>query len=172
MISDDQAWLDEVVVIALGSNLAGAFASCELLLEAALTRLSEQGFDVRARSSWWRSVAWPDPSDPPYVNGIALVATEMDPQQALKDLAALEVEFGRRRGAANAPRTLDLDLIAYGRVLISESGLEIPHPRAHARRFVMGPLAETAPGWRHPITGEMAVVLAARAGVGADAHPI
>lgn len=69
----------------------------------------------------------------------------------------------------NAPRTLDLDLIAHGRTLSDDPAMILPHPRAHERLFVMGPLAEIAPGWRHPILGATAAELAAAATVGADA---
>jgi 2-amino-4-hydroxy-6-hydroxymethyldihydropteridine diphosphokinase len=72
----------------------------------------------------------------------------------------------------NAPRTLDLDLIAYGRQVIDAPGLQVPHPRAHERLFVMGPLAEIAPDWRHPVTGETAEKLASQATIGQDAVPI
>jgi 2-amino-4-hydroxy-6-hydroxymethyldihydropteridine diphosphokinase len=86
-------------------------------------------------------------------------------------LMEVEGEFGRRRGEANAPRTLDLDLIAYGREVIDRPGLIVPHPRAHERLFVMGPLAEIAPDWRHPVSVLTARDLAARAAVGRDATP-
>ncbi len=84
---------------------------------------------------------------------------------------SLEAEFGRVRTAANAPRMLDLDLIAYGRTVRTDGAPLLPHPRASDRRFVMGPLAEIAPAWRHPLSGERADVLAAAARVGADAEP-
>ncbi len=86
--------------------------------------------------------------------------------------ALLEVErtFGRTRGAPNAPRTLDLDLIALGRSVIGESGLTVPHPRAHERLFVMGPLAEVAPQWVHPVLGRTARALAADARIGPGAR--
>jgi 2-amino-4-hydroxy-6-hydroxymethyldihydropteridine diphosphokinase len=87
-------------------------------------------------------------------------------------LHAIEAEFGRVRTAANAPRVLDLDLIAYGRRLCSDTAPILPHPRAADRRFVMGPLAEIAPAWRHPVSGERADVLAAAARVGVDARPV
>ena len=90
----------------------------------------------------------------------------------LATLLALEAELGRERGARNAARTLDLDLIAYGREVVATQGLTLPHPRAHERRFVMGPLAEIAPGWRHPVSGETAEALAGPAGGGADAQPV
>lgn len=87
-------------------------------------------------------------------------------------ILALEAQFGRRRDHRNDPRTLDLDLIAHGRTVINTPDLMLPHPRAHERRFVMGPLAQIAPGWVHPALGGAAADWAAKAGVGADASPI
>lgn len=86
-------------------------------------------------------------------------------------LLAIEARFGRTRGLPNAPRTLDLDLISLGPAVIDEPGLVLPHPRAHLRWFVMGPLAEIAPEWRHPASGLTAAELAASARVGADSAP-
>jgi 2-amino-4-hydroxy-6-hydroxymethyldihydropteridine diphosphokinase len=164
--------LDRVVVIALGSNLAGGFGSSEALLEAALARFPEVGLKILRRSSWWRSAAWPDPNGPEYRNGVALVEANAGPAGVLAGLLKLEAELGRERWARNAPRTLDLDLIAYGPEVRDEPGLTLPHPRAHERLFVMGPLAEIAPQWRHPVLGATAAELAAGATVGTDAHSI
>jgi 2-amino-4-hydroxy-6-hydroxymethyldihydropteridine diphosphokinase len=160
------------VVIALGGNLAGDFASSEALLEAALARFPRAGLPVLARSRWWRSAAWPDPTAPEYRNGVAIVETAAGPREVLAQLLAIETAFHRSRGAPNTPRTLDLDLIAHGRRVIDEPGLALPHPRAHDRRFVMGPLAEIAPDWRHPVTGRTAAELAEAATIGADARPL
>jgi 2-amino-4-hydroxy-6-hydroxymethyldihydropteridine diphosphokinase len=169
--SKETAAMNDLAVIALGSNLKGDFASTEALLEAALQRLTLAGFKVLRRSSWWRSASWPDPKSPHYLNGVALVETALGPAAALEALRAVEVEFGRVRGPANAPRTLDLDLIAHGRVVQEEADLVLPHPRAADRLFVMGPLAEIGPGWVHPVLGKTAAALAERAGVGLDAYP-
>ena len=163
--------MDESVVIALGGNLAGAHASCEALLEAALARFPASGLTVTARSGWWRSAAWPDPSAPPFTNGVALVETALSPAETLAALHTIERAFGRERHEANAARTLDLDLIAHGRQVVDEPGLRLPHPRAHERLFVMGPLAEIAPHWVHPVAGETATALTATATVGRDAAP-
>ncbi|MET0272520.1 MAG: 2-amino-4-hydroxy-6-hydroxymethyldihydropteridine diphosphokinase [Phenylobacterium sp.] len=160
------------MVVALGSNLAGDFASSEALLEAALALFPQAGLPVLARSSWWRSAAWPDPAGPEYRNGVAIVEAKGGPQAVLEALFAIETRLGRARGARNAPRTLDLDLIAHGRQVIDAPDLVLPHPRAHDRRFVMGPLAEIAPGWTHPVSGLSAADLAASATVGRDAAPI
>ena len=163
--------LDEAVIVALGGNLARDGAPVQAVLEAALARFAEEGMEVVKRSAWWRSAAWPDPDAPPFLNGVAIVRTELAPIDVMEALLRLETAFGRRRGEPNAPRTLDLDLIAYGRDVIDAPGLVLPHPRAAERRFVMGPLAEIAPEWRHPVLGETAAELAAKAAVGADAHP-
>ena len=158
--------------MALGSNLAGDYASSEDLLEAALARFPEAGLRVLKRSGWWRSAAWPDPRAPDYRNGIALVEAELGPEATLSALLAVETAFDRQRGARNAPRTLDLDLIAHGRTVLAGPGLVLPHPRAHERLFVMGPLAEIAPAWRHPLSGRTAAELAREASVGRDATPL
>ena len=163
--------LDEAVIVALGCNDKGAWRDCREALEAALARFRSEGIDILLRSSWWRSKAWPDPDDPPFLNGVVIVRTDHDPHALMAALGRIEEAFGRRRGMANAPRTLDLDLIAHGRTIGDHDGLILPHPRAADRLFVMGPLAEIAPGWRHP-DGETAEALARRASIGKDASPL
>lgn len=158
--------------MALGSNLAGGFASSEALLEAALVSFPQAGLPVLARSRWWRSAAWPDPGGPEYRNGVALVEAKGDATSILATILLIEARFGRVRSDRNAPRTLDLDLIAFGRLVADGPGLVVPHPRAHERLFVMGPLAEIAPAWRHPVLSRTAAELAATSTVGRDARPL
>ncbi len=160
------------MVLALGGDLTGDYPSLEALLEAALSSLPRAGMRIVRRSGWWRSAAWPDPSQPAYLNAVAIVETALSPTALLAAIHALEANFGRKRGLANAPRTLDIDLIAYGRAVIDAADVVVPHPRAAERRFVMGPLAEIAPDWRHPKLGRTAAELAAAATVGVDARPI
>ncbi len=163
--------LDQAVIVALGCNDKGAWRDCREALEAALARFRAEGIDILARSSWWRSAAWPDPADPPFLNGVVIVRTDHDPHALMAALGRIEETFGRRRGLRNAPRTLDLDLIAYGRLSGDLDGLILPHPRASERKFVMGPLAEIAPEWEHP-AGGTAQQLAGRTTVGQDASPL
>jgi 2-amino-4-hydroxy-6-hydroxymethyldihydropteridine diphosphokinase len=160
------------VVIAIGGNLAYGGASVEAVLDAAVGRFAEHGLKVVKRSGLWRSHAWPDPTKPDYLNGVVLAHTALSAREVMDALLGIEAAFGRRRGAANAPRTLDLDLIDYGGEIRNEPGLILPHPRAAERCFVMGPLAEIDPDWRHPALGETAKALARRARVGADARPL
>jgi len=160
----------DLAVIALGGNLPGAYPTMALSLAAAAARLPEEGFQVLRVSHWWRSAAWPDPADPPFLNGVVLARTALEPEDALRALHRIEAAFGRNRSAPNAPRTLDLDLIALGATVL-EGPIVLPHPRAAERLFVMGPLAEIAPAWRHPISGETAEKLASAATIGQDAVP-
>lgn len=162
---------DSLVIVALGCNDKGSWKDCREALEAALARFRCEGVDVVARSAWWASAAWPDPTDPPFLNGVVLVRTDHDPHALMAALGRIEDAFGRQRSTANAPRTLDLDLIAYGRLSGDLDGLILPHPRAHDRLFVMGPLAEIAPDWIDPVSGRSAAELAGTATVGRDARP-
>ena len=152
--------------------MPGGYGTSEALLEAALARFAAAGLPILRRSSWWRSAAWPDPSDQEYRNGVVLVEARLSPQALIRTLFMLENEFGRMRSVRNAPRTLDLDLIAHGRIVSDDPELTLPHPRAHERLFVMGPLAQIAPEWRHPVLGRTAAELAASATVGLDATPL
>lgn len=156
--------------VALGSNMRGDYASPNALLEEALRALESDGIRIVRRSRWWRSDAWPNPAEPEFLNGVVQVESEAAPAVLLQRLHAIETRFGRERGASNAPRTLDLDLIAHGRSVLADPA--VPHPRAHERLFVMGPLAEIAPEWVHPVLGRSARELAVSALVGLDARPI
>ena len=140
-----------VILVGIGSNLAAAaYLSPHETAEAALAQLPAIDVRVVRRSRWYLSQPVPPSDQPWYVNGVVAVATGLDPLALLDALLALEARFGRRRSTRDAARTLDLDLLdCDGRELMSER-LTLPHPRLHERRFVLAPLAEIAPGWRHP----------------------
>ena len=88
--------LDEAVIVALGCNDKGAWSSCREALEAALARFRSEGIDVVARSSWWSSQAWPDPTDPPFLNGVVIVRTALDPHALMAALGRIEEAFERQ----------------------------------------------------------------------------
>jgi 2-amino-4-hydroxy-6-hydroxymethyldihydropteridine diphosphokinase len=139
--------------IALGSNVAGRFASPAEAVKAAMQVVQTIEITMVSRSRLYRSAAWPDPADPEFVNAMIAVETSLAPAALLARLHAVEAEFGRERRQMNAPRTLDLDIVDYAG-LVSAPGESpiLPHPRLADRAFVLLPLAEIAPDWRHPVT--------------------
>jgi len=149
-----------MIVIALGANLDSEAGAPRDTLLAALRVLEEENVRVSALSPFYRTQAWPDPNDPDYVNAAAIVTSDRSPRELMALLERTETRFGRKRSAKNAPRTLDLDIVDYdGRV--EEGPPVLPHPRLRDRAFVLVPLADIAPGWRHPVTGETVEALIA-----------
>ena len=144
----------DAIYIALGANLPSASRTPAQTLAAALDALEAAGVRVLARSSFWSSPAWPDPTEPAYVNAAAQVDSSLPAADLLALMHRVEADFGRRRSLPNAPRPLDLDLIDWrGRVGQGAGGLQLPHPRACGRAFVLLPLAEIAPHWCDPVSG-------------------
>src|ERR1700681_2217431 len=143
-----------MILVGIGSNLAAPrFGSPEDMASAAVAQLPGIGAAVLGRSRWYLSEPVPPSDQPWYVNGVLLVETRLAAPALLAALLALETRFGRRRGVANAARTLDLDLLDYDGRQSATKRLVLPHPRLHERRFVLAPLAEIAPRWRHPRLG-------------------
>lgn len=161
-------------LIALGANLPAAGRAPAETLERALAMLAASpGVRLMARSRWWRTPAEPPGAGPDFVNGAARLETQLAPEALLGVLQGIEAALGRARPARWAPRVCDLDLIAVGDTVLpdratlarwmaldpaearrlSPPGLILPHPRMHQRAFVLVPLAEVAPEWRHPLTG-------------------
>lgn len=141
-----------MIVIAVGANLDSPAGPPAATITAALDALAQNGVEIEAVSAFFATPAWPHPSDPPYVNAVILVDTAYSPAALMGILHKIESVYGRTRSEKNAPRTLDLDLIDYqGRV--EEGPPTLPHPRLSERAFVLIPLSDIAPDWRHPITG-------------------
>jgi 2-amino-4-hydroxy-6-hydroxymethyldihydropteridine diphosphokinase len=147
-----QAELGGMIVIALGANLESRAGTPDATLRAALAELATSGINIAAVSAFYRSPAWPDPRDPAYANAVARVETVLSPQELLTRLHETETSFGRMRSARNAPRTLDLDLIDYDSRM-DDGPPVLPHPRLDTRNFVLIPLRDVAPEWRHPVSG-------------------
>jgi 2-amino-4-hydroxy-6-hydroxymethyldihydropteridine diphosphokinase len=151
-----------MILVGIGSNLAApSFASPQETAAAALAQLPRFGIGVRRRSRWYLSEPVPPSDQPWFVNAVAVVETGFSPAALLDVLLALEDRFGRRRSTPNAARTLDLDLLDYNARQCGATRLSLPHPRLHERRFVLAPLAEIAPRWRHPLLGSTAKALLA-----------
>lgn len=141
-----------MILIALGANLPHNGQPPAENIRLAMNVL-DRLFGVSKRSSLYESPAWPDPTDPPYVNAVVLAQTTAHPSTILKALHSTEAAFGRQRTVKNAPRTMDLDLLAVDDLVINatvKNGVAVPHPSLHKRDFVLVPLVEILPEWVHP----------------------
>jgi 2-amino-4-hydroxy-6-hydroxymethyldihydropteridine diphosphokinase len=150
----------ERVFVGLGANLGDGRAT---LAQALRDLAALPGTTVVAVSRIYRS-APVDAQGPDFHNAVAELRTTLAPQPLLLALQALEQAHGRQRPYPHAPRTLDLDLLLYGDRVLGEPALTLPHPRLHARAFVLRPLADVAPDLRHPLLGDLAPHRAATGG--------
>ena len=169
-------------LLALGANLQSESGAPAQALAAALALLPAEGLHLRALSRFYRSPAFPAGSGPDYVNACAEVTGQGGPEAVLAALHRIEARLGRSRAGRWAARGIDLDLLAAGEAILPDAATQalwrflpldqqmtqapeqviLPHPRLADRAFVLIPLAEIAPLWRHPATGETVIEMASR----------
>jgi 2-amino-4-hydroxy-6-hydroxymethyldihydropteridine diphosphokinase len=138
------------VAIALGSNLGDRRAALSFAAERLASLLDNAVLsDIIETDPVGEGLE----DQPLYLNAVVVGDTSLDARALMDALLQIERDYGRTRPFAGAPRTLDLDLILLGDSLVSEPGLEVPHPRFRERFFVLGPLTEIAPEMRDPLTG-------------------
>lgn len=163
-------------LIALGANLDSLHGGPKATLRQALKRLEGLNLGVASLSRWWRTPAFPVGSGPDFVNAVAALETTLDPTDLLAALHSVEEALGRARTSRWAARVVDLDLLAQGDSVAPDSAtvqrwmamapdeaqsqtpdrLLLPHPRLHERAFVLAPLVDVRPDWRHPLLGASA----------------
>ena len=151
------------VLVALGANCPGPWGTPAQTIAQALGKIEQANIAVRSVSPLYETRAVGNARQPAYVNAVALLETPLSPESLLRVLKRIERDSGRRGGRPWGPRTLDIDLVDYkglirhwrdGRGDFARAGtrpLVLPHPLAHARPFVVRPLMDIVPGWRHPV---------------------
>ena len=143
------------VAVALGSNIGDRAAHLTWAVDALATCLSGIVCSPVANT-----VPHDVPDEQPdYLNAVVIGTTALDPHALLDELRRMERLRGRVRVGVRGARTLDLDLVLYGTLVIDEPGLVVPHPRFRERDFVLGPLAALAPRWRDPVSGQTLAAL-------------
>jgi 2-amino-4-hydroxy-6-hydroxymethyldihydropteridine diphosphokinase len=138
--------VERVVYIALGSNVGDRAA----MLERAIAAMNSAGIRVLRQSSFYATEPVDAPGQAWFLNAVVEAETSLLPLQLLHALLRIERELGRRRITSHGPRPIDLDILFYGSSVIRSRELEVPHPRLPERRFVLVPLVQMAPEFRHP----------------------
>lgn len=161
-----------MILISLGANMPGPCGSPRETLAAVPAALAKRGIKVTSISRQWLTAPVPMSADPWYHNAVAVVETKLTPEGLIQALKDTEQAMGRADFTQNAPRALDLDLIAYDDVVLSTQSLYLPHPRLQERAFVLLPLMEIAPDWAHPVSGKSVSQMIKALPKGQEARPV
>jgi 2-amino-4-hydroxy-6-hydroxymethyldihydropteridine diphosphokinase len=138
--------MSNLAYLSLGSNVGDRATN----LNTAIDNLGVLG-EVVAVSSFYETEPVEFTSQAWFLNCAVALDTEITPRQLLDGILGIEQQMGRRRTQKKGPRVIDIDILLFGNLIVDDSGLTIPHPAMHERRFVLEPLAEIAPDLRHPI---------------------
>ena len=134
-----------MIYIGIGSNLGNRIRN----IENSKYFLTVYGIDIVSSSSYYETLSWPDPTKPKFINIVIQSNTKFSPKKLLRIFKIIENKLGRIKSLRNSPRTCDIDLISYKDKIISKN-ISIPHKRMIKRNFVLFPLFEVAPYWKHP----------------------
>lgn len=140
-----------MILVGFGSNLNSHKGSPENTIKCAMSELNNKGVNIIKVSNYYKTEPIPFSDQPNYINAVALVNTSFNPYELLGIFHNIENDYGRLRHEVNGSRTLDIDLLSYDEIVISEPNLIIPHPRLHQRSFVLKPLLDITMTWVHPV---------------------
>ena len=152
-----------MIFLGLGSNLSSSFGNRFKNIDLAVSAFSECGIQLKEKSSYYESLSYPDKDNPKFINIVAEIETHLSPEDLASVLIFIEQSLERKRMEKNDPRTCDIDIIDYNNQIINfkykDLYFTVPHKKLINRNFVLFPLQEISPNWKHPKTNELISVL-------------
>ena len=152
-----------MILLALGSNLSSSFGDRFKNIDLAVSALNSNGIEVKKKSSYYESLSYPNKENPKFINIVVEAETHLFPEDLASMLIFIEESLERKRKEKNDPRTCDIDIIDYNNKVINfkykDLDFTVPHKKLIYRNFVLFPLHEILPNWKHPKTKELISVL-------------
>jgi len=152
-----------MIILSLGSNMSSKYGDRFDNLKLAISFFKSYEILVEKTSCFYETFSYPDKSNPKFINIIVLVKTKLSPEKLMSVLIKIEEKLGRKRNKKNDPRTCDIDIIDYNNQVLDfkykDLQLIIPHKHLSSRNFVLLPLQDVLPNWKHPKTGEFVSTL-------------
>ena len=152
-----------MILLGLGSNLSSSFGDRFKNIDLAVSALNSNGIEVKKKSSYYESLSYPNKENPKFINIVVEAETHLFPEDLASMLIFIEESLERKRKVKNDPRTCDIDIIDYNNKVINfkykDLDFTVPHKKLIYRNFVLFPLHETLPNWKHPKTKELISVL-------------
>jgi len=138
------------IYLLLGSNMGNS----QKQLSAAIKNITRKIGKVTRKSKLYATAAWGNTHQPDFLNQVIIVETKLTGLQTIEVILDIEKKMGRLRTTKNAPRIIDIDILFFNKGIIAEKTLDVPHPQIEKRRFVLIPLNELSPGFKHPVSGK------------------
>ena len=152
-----------MIFLGLGSNLPSKYGDRFTNINLAISSLEGYGIKVIKKSSFYETPSYPNKENPKFINAVILVETILPPIDLMSVLIFIEEKLERKRGKKNDPRTCDIDIIDYNSQILNlkynNLDLTVPHKELTSRNFILFPLQEISPTWKHPKTKEIISVL-------------
>ena len=148
-----------MIYLGLGSNLNSKYGNRFDNINFAISQIGESGISINKKSSFYETPSCPNSKNPKFINIVISIKTSLTPKDLMTFLISLEEKMGRKRSKKNDPRICDIDIIDYNNQVLDLNyvnfNLKIPHKQMISRNFVLFPLKEISPGWKHPKTNEI-----------------
>jgi len=143
-----------MIYLSIGSNLSSKFGDRFNNIDKAVKLLIDRKIEIKKISNYFETPSYPNSKNPKFINIALEIKYDFEAESLLKEILLIEKKLERVRNLKNAPRTCDIDIIDFKGKVYNNKGITLPHPRAHERNFVLFPLRDINPDWKHPISNK------------------